>query len=732
MNACRFPDRVTGAGADSKHQKVRSTMTKTHAVGIDLGTTYSCLAYLNEHGEPVSLANQEGELSTPSVVLFDDGEVVVGTEALRNAILKPECVVQNSKRHMGDPSVRWTIDGRTYTAVDIAAFILKKLLDAATEQIGPVEHATITVPAQFSELQRDATVKAGLQAGLKRVDIINEPVAAALCHVLGTEGLWFTEIAKEQRILVYDLGGGTFDLSVVLYRPNEVKVIAGGGDLNLGGIDWNERLLKTVCENFVKEFGKDPREDPVSLQYLANEIENTKRSLTVRPRAALICQHAGHRKTYQIEQEQFVKLTKRLVDRTAALTDQLLRDNDMGWGHVDVILTTGGASRMPMIRAALKELGGRTLNTSLSPDLSIAHGATYYSGMLLTNDEYARSILSDEATRRLGKMRHSVVNARGLGLLVRQEGTKRRFPHFLIPANTALPASVTEIFGTVRPNQRRVHLHIVESGTAADERWVVLGNCVIDNLPPDLPEGSKIAVTIRYDEQARVHVSAEDLTSGRQATTEIIREENLVESSEADLPDDESTAWSSATIPVRPATASPHEGSPAATAPGQPGTDTGSDHRAAAQPAVSKRPDTPERVDRPSGPRAVPEPRRNELEQTVQAVPVCNRCGGKFGPSGECAACGASMDAGSPEVIAPPKRPIVESGSQRPQTDRPGVQRPSGGASEFDEDDILDELFRESSQGHSSSSKDRRGTASPRRGKRPPDSGEDDFWQLTD
>ncbi len=502
-------------------------MQQSHAVGIDLGTTYSCVAYLNEHGEPVTIANQEGELATPSVVLFDGDETVIGTEALRNAILKPDCVVQNSKRLMGQLNHGWTIEGRQYSPVDIAALILHKLLDAARQKIGPVDRATITVPAQFSDIQREATIEAGLKAGLKRVDIINEPVAAALCYVLGKEGLWFTELAEAQRILVYDLGGGTFDLSLVEYTRNNVAVLASGGELKLGGIDWNAALQNAISKQFDDEFGSDPRTDPESLQLLTTEVENTKRGLTVRPRAALMCQHAGHRKAYQIEEEQFRKLTSHLVDKTADITKELLKNNKMGWAHVDVILTTGGASRMPMIREKLSELGGRTLNTSLSPDQSIAHGATYYAGMLLTNSEFAKSILSQQAAERLSKFHQTSVSARALGILVRDTKQSGRVPHYLIPANTALPACVQQRFGTVIKNQRRVRLQIIESGTSKEDPYVRLGECVVHDLPPDLPEESAIVVTIRYDAEARVHVSAIDQTSGVNATAEIIREESV-------------------------------------------------------------------------------------------------------------------------------------------------------------------------------------------------------------
>jgi molecular chaperone DnaK len=503
------------------------TMLPTHAVGIDLGTTYSCIAYLNEHGEPVTIPNHDGELSTPSVVMFDGGQVIVGTEALRNSVRAPDRVVMHAKRYMGDPNHVWTIQGKSYSPVDISTHILRTLLNDARQRIGEVDRAVITVPAQFSDVQRQATAEAGRRAGLKQVDIINEPVAAALCFVLGSEGIWFTELATSQVIMVVDLGGGTFDLSLVQYEKNAVRVIASGGDLHLGGLDWNNTLQKAIVRQFQKEFGVDPAGDRESLQALALEIEQTKRSLSVRPKAALTCQHAGRRKTYQIELEQFERLSKPHVDRMRDLTKALLQENQMGWAHIDVVLTTGGASRMPMVRHMLKQLSGRTLNTSLSPDQSIAHGATYYAGMLLTNSAFARSILNPTAAARLAQFQQQSVNARALGILVRDMKRDERVPHYLLPANTRLPASAKQIVGTVVANQQRAHLHVVESGTAADVHFVELGTCVVDPLPENLPDGSEIEVTIRYDEQARVHVSAKVLKNGQTAHAEIVRPENL-------------------------------------------------------------------------------------------------------------------------------------------------------------------------------------------------------------
>ena len=504
-------------------------MQKIQAVGIDLGTTYSCIAHLNEHGEPVTIPNQEGELSTPSVAMFDGAEVIVGTEALRHAIVNPRTVIQHAKRFLGKPDFRWEIDGRFFTPIDISSFVLKKLLASAVERIGPVESAVITVPALFSDVQRQETIAAARQAGLKKVDLINEPVAAALCYVLGAEGMWFSELAEEQRILVYDLGGGTFDLSLVKYQKDEVNVIASGGDLKLGGIDWNSKLQATIAEQFVSEFGVNPCNDPESLQYLANEVEQAKRSLTVRPKTTLACQIGSKRKTYQITQSQFEQLTKGLVDQTTNITKSLLKDNNMGWAHVDVVLTTGGSSRMPMIRDALKKSSGTTRNLSLPPDQSIAHGAAYYAGMLLSNREYAKSILTTEAASRLSKMKQQSVNARSLGFLVRDQKGQQRMPHYILPANTKLPASVKHTYGTVSPGQRRVHLKLIESGASQDEPFVLLGNCVIEGLPADLPVDSKIEVLMEYDSEARVHVSARDLASGKAAEIEISREQNLIQ-----------------------------------------------------------------------------------------------------------------------------------------------------------------------------------------------------------
>ncbi len=644
-------------------------MKHTHAVGIDLGTTYSCIAWLNEHGQPVTIPNQEGELSTPSAVFFDGDQPIVGTEALRNAIASPERVVQHAKRFIGNAQKFWKIDDTRYSPVHISGMILRKLIAAAQEQIGEIRDAVITVPAQFSDAQRHATMQAGHAAGLERIEMINEPVAAALCHVLGNEGLAFTELAIDQQLLVYDLGGGTLDLAIVKYKTNEVRVVASDGDLELGGLDFTRVLVDAAAEKFIAEFGDDPRSHRGSLQFLSLEAEQAKRSLSVRPRAAITVQHEGHRKTYQIEQAEFEMLSRKLIQRSEEITRRILKDNKFGWAHIDVVLTTGGASRMPMIRENLKKLSGRTLNSSLSPDQSIAHGAAYYAGMLLSNDQYTRTVFSSTASSRLAKVKQQSVNARALGILIRDESGKR-VPHYLIEANTPLPIARTHVFGTVVANQGRVHVRIVESGAGSDRPPTVLGDCEITELPPNLPEGTEIEVTISYDHQARVHVSAREPVSGCRAEVELIRQENVnsqLEQQPGPVNDDSLDLHSIAGENLPSAKAAPAKTTPAKTTP------------ATVAPKKSVGAANAYEFDALAVLRdlGAAESGKASLGIGEQPVLLCNDCGSPLGRGGVCTGCGAVSGS-----MAPKPKPARSAGGSSKNTSPPAGNakptRPAG------------------------------------------------------
>lgn len=618
--------------------------TGAYPVGIDLGTTYSSLAYLTPQGQPVTMPNAEGELSTPSVVFFDGEDIIVGTEALRHSVTNPERVVQFAKRHMGDPHQCWVIDGRVYRPRDISTFVVKKLLLDAQEQLGPIRHAVITVPAQFSELQRRDTVEAGLAAGLERVDLIHEPIAAALCYVLG-EGMWFAELASEQTVMVFDLGGGTFDLSLVKYNRQDVRVIASGGDLMLGGLDWNKVLEDYICSLYMKTSSSDPRLDLESRQALSIEVEHLKRSLSVRPRSSVVVQHEGRRKSFAIDRDQFEALTDKLVDRAKKITRDLLKANGLGWAHVDAILATGGSSRMPMIRNMLQRIGGTTLNQSLSPDQSISHGAAYYAGMLHSGQRLEKSVLNRQATGRLANIRQQSVSGRSLGILVRDLKTEQRRPHYLIPANTPLPCAYRQRFGTVVPGQGMVHLFIIESGLAPADSYVELGECLIEGLPPDLPVSSPIEVTIRYDEQARVHVEALVISSGQSAKVTLVRPPVLIPTATGTVPSNVPVTQVSGvasrgdqfSLLPNPA-AAPERGQPLPVA-----------RVPATSPAVSPAAPSLRTV---AGTAVAGNPSRravspSPLENSERPVPLCHRCGEALTPKGTCPVCrtsGAAAD----------------------------------------------------------------------------------------
>lgn len=657
-------------------------MKSVHAVGIDLGTTYSCIAWLNEHGQPVTIPNAEGELSTPSAVFFERGQPVVGTEALRHAIVAPERVIQFAKRFMGDNAKFWKIDDQRYTPVQVSAIILRKLLASAREQLGEIREAVITVPAQFSEAQRQATVLAGYEAGLERIEMINEPVAAALCHVLGQEGLAFSELASDEQLLVFDLGGGTLDLAVVHYKPNEVQVLASDGDLELGGIDWTQVLLDLAAGKFIAETGRDPRSAPQDLQYLALEAEQAKRSLSLRPKTVISVRCGGEIRSYPIEQREFERACRPLVERCENVVKRILEENRFGWAKINTVLTTGGATRMPMVREAIKRLSGRTLNASLSPDQSIAHGAAYYAGMLMSSerDRY-QTIFRGSTASRLARQKLRSVNARALGILIRDEQTSERVPHYLLPANTPLPASVTHVFGTVVANQTRVRVRIVESGTAAERPHVVLGDCEITQLPPNLPEGTEIEVTISYDRQARVHVTAREPLSNRAAEVELIRRENLSD----DVPQPTAVkpgVAGAAVAAVAPAAA----GAGAAAKPSAATAAGGSSAAGGSRNKVAAKADTDDVASREV---------RDLLEQlsdfgrtgspaafSEQPVLLCNTCSKPLGRGGLCPSCGATSQPGPRRRPARPAegRPTAKPGSSASQ--RKPTQ-PDANADEF-------------------------------------------------
>ena len=346
------------------------------AVGIDLGTTFSVVAHLDERGQPLTLVNSEGDRITPSIVLFDGLDVVVGKEARKAMLSESDHVAECVKRDMGHRMFHKAIQGTQYPPEVIQGWILQKLCNDARQQIGPFDKTVITVPAYFDEVRRKATQDAGYMAGLDVIDIINEPTAAAVAFGF-QQGFLDHEGSSDQplRVLVYDLGGGTFNVTVMEIRGCEFIALSTDGDVRLGGYDWDQRLVNLVAEEFQRQHGVDPREDANTAGRLWRECEDAKRTLSARAKAPAVCEYRGRALRVELTREQFEEATQDLLDRTRFTAVQALKAAGMGWDNLDRVLLVGGSTRMPMVRAMLQQVSGKSTDASVAADEAVAHGA---------------------------------------------------------------------------------------------------------------------------------------------------------------------------------------------------------------------------------------------------------------------------------------------------------------------------------------------------------------------
>ncbi len=488
------------------------------AVGIDLGTTFSLVAHLDPAGRPRTIPNAEGDFLTPSVVLFEQSSVVVGKEAVKAAALEPERIAQFAKRDMGCSVCSKAINGEHLPPEVIQSLILEKLKRDAEAKLGPIQKVVITVPAYFNEPRRKATQDAGHLAGLEVLDIINEPTAAAIAF--GVEQGFLTtkgESRRAEKILVYDLGGGTFDVTLMDIDGKNCTVVATAGDVYLGGIDWDQRIVDFVAEQFQAKYrGIDPRQNPAGLQRLLREAEDAKRALTARETTAISFEYAGQGLRVPISRQQFETMTADLLERTRFTTRTLLKDAGLGWNAVTRLLLVGGSSRMPMVQNMLEQESERKVDRSLSFDEAVAHGAALYAGLILA---------SEAGSRRTVKIHN--VNSHSLGVLGKEPATGRNRNAVLIPRNTPLPATKRARFKTHRDNQRAVEVKVVEGGDASGNNSTPIGKCVLRDLPPGLPAGTPVEVVFTYAENGRLQVKATLPDLHKEATLTIERESGL-------------------------------------------------------------------------------------------------------------------------------------------------------------------------------------------------------------
>jgi len=520
--------------------------------GIDLGTTYSSIAYVDEYGKPVVVPNSENQHLTPSVVFFDEGNIVVGDIAKESSKIYPDEVVSFVKRAMGEPNFLFDYDSKTYRAEEISSYIIRKVIQDAEQNLGEkITDVLITCPAYFGINEREATKKAGEIAGYNVHQIINEPTAAAIAY--GT-----AESSENKTVLVYDLGGGTFDITMIEIKPDAIEVICTGGDHNLGGKDWDDRIVSYLVEEFQKavKTEEDILDDPDTCQDLQLSAEKAKKILSQRDKTPIAVTHGGERVKIELERKKFEEITTDLLERTITFTHEMLKEgHKKGYDEFDEIILVGGATRIPRVFERIKEEFSLEPK-SFDPDEAVAKGAAIYGWKLALNNGLIKKIsentgktldlmdnvieltdtadltqsqiqeaaqqVADETGYTLAAVESSNVkvknvSSKSFGVIVRNKENEE-IVFNLIKRNTSVPLTTKKIFFTGIADQETVLIRIMENETSEKtlppQHAIEIGTVTL-NLPNGLPADLPVEINFNLGMDGCLQISAVETSESR-------------------------------------------------------------------------------------------------------------------------------------------------------------------------------------------------------------------------
>jgi len=483
----------------------------TNIVGIDLGTTFSALSILNAIGKPEIIPNADGERLTPSAIFFDEENsdiVRVGIEAINSRHLNAQRSVRWIKRHMGDANYVRTIDSKDWTPVELSALILKKLKQDCSVEHGEIRDAVISVPAHFDEVRRKATMEAGQIAGLNVIGIVNEPVAAALYYA--------TTRQVSGKVLVYDLGGGTFDVTIMDVKGQDMQIICSQGDHALGGIDFDQKILEMLEEKYKENFGADLIGSDEDRAKYEDEAEDIKRTLSRRNVAKKMLYGPAGNMRVEITREMFEKTITPLMDRADILVEVVLGEAGIEPKGIDKVLLVGGSTRIPMVQQRLEKTFGKAPETAVNVDECVALGAALHAGLTMLREK--PETVSAGIARGLTEINLTDVCNHSYGTICApiDKVTGRRViqNRIILNKNTPLPCEATQTFYTLKDGQSEVEVTITQ-GEGTDVEFVNKIATYKFELPPDRPAECPIKVTYSYDMNQRMHCKFEDVESGR-------------------------------------------------------------------------------------------------------------------------------------------------------------------------------------------------------------------------